>query len=388
MPLGIFKNTKVFINAPANTATGGPELLHQLCYHLRNDLSVESYMYYTPPHHPSPVHPAYEKYENPFTRTVEDEEKNILIVPEVIPQMTTLNSYSHIRKAIWWLSIDNFFLSKMLSSKRHLLFHRILNKIFQITLKRKIFDLKETAHQKLFSVERTIKSIREDPTVQSVNHHLAQSHYAIDVLKKAIGNKEVLYLSDYLNEEFLKVETDTSQKEDIVTYNPKKGLNFLKKLIKQAKDIRFIPIINMTRDEVIKTLQRAKVYIDFGYHPGKDRIPREAAILKCCVITSRKGSAAFKEDVPIPDEYKFNDEPKNIPKIISKIKECFVKYDEKLPDFNEYIEAIKMEPKKFREDLKKVFVEKSIRKGGINEPQCMLCDSNLRQQVSPYQRCD
>ncbi|MDK2791068.1 MAG: hypothetical protein PWP15_1588, partial [Methanothermococcus sp.] len=34
----------------------------------------------------------------------------------------------------------------------------------------------------------------------------------------------------------------------------------------------------MSREEVIKTLQRAKVYIDFGNHPGKDRIPSVKAL--------------------------------------------------------------------------------------------------------------
>jgi len=63
----------------------------------------------------------------------------------------------------------------------------------------------------------------------------------------------------------------------------------------------------MPREEVIKLLQKAKVYIDFDYHPRKDRLPREAAILGCCVITRKRGSAKFFEDVPIPDEYKFED---------------------------------------------------------------------------------
>ncbi|MGC8677909.1 MAG: hypothetical protein ACP5UF_06830 [Hydrogenobaculum sp.] len=92
----------------------------------------------------------------------------------------------------------------------------------------------------------------------------------------------------------------------------------------------------MTRDQVIETLQKAKVYIDFGNHPGKDRIPREAAILGCCVITGKRGSATFFEDVPIPEEYKF---------------------EERYQDFNYYRQVIRNEPTKFLENLKKIFVK-------------------------------
>jgi hypothetical protein len=108
---------------------------------------------------------------------------------------------------------------------------------------------------------------------------------------------------------------------------------------------------------VIKTLQKAKVYIDFGNHPGKDRIPREAAILGCCVITGKRGSAAFFEDVPIPDEYKFEDKEKNIPKIIDKIKDCLENYEKRYEDFDYYREVIKNEPQKFIEDLRKIFIK-------------------------------
>jgi len=113
----------------------------------------------------------------------------------------------------------------------------------------------------------------------------------------------------------------------------------------------------MSRDEVIKTLQKAKVYIDFGNHPGKDRIPKEAATLGCCVITGKKGSAAFFEDVSIPEEYKFKDKEENIPKIVDKIKDYFKNYEERYKDFSYYGEVIKNEPQRFIEDLKKIFVK-------------------------------
>ncbi|MCX7738527.1 MAG: hypothetical protein N2Z80_03840 [Hydrogenothermaceae bacterium] len=69
---------------------------------------------------------------------------------------------------------------------------------------------------------------------------------------------------------------------------------------------------------MIDILKKAKVYIDFGNHTGKDRIPREAAMLECCVITGRRGIAKYREDVPIPENYKIEDKVENIPLILSK----------------------------------------------------------------------
>ena len=39
-------------------------------------------------------------------------------------------------------------------------------------------------------------------------------------------------------------------------------------------------------------LMKSKIYLDFGYHPGKIGL-REAALFGNCVITNLKGSAAF-----------------------------------------------------------------------------------------------
>jgi hypothetical protein len=299
----IYKNTKIFVACPANVSTGGPELLHQLAYHLRKDLSIDAYMYYynfDENKFKNPVHREYEKYDNPFVtklNEVEDIEKNIIRVPEIQEGINLPQLFKNIRKGVWFLSVDNYYLSKVYEKILFLDFNKLdllSNKIEKLAIK--------------FPYEKA-------PLLKLADFYLFQSYYAIDHFKNL---EHKYYLSDYLNKDFLKIETDLSNKEDIVAFNPKKGYNFTKKIIESNKDIKFIPLINMSREEVIKTLQKAKVYIDFGNHPGKDRLPREAAVLGCCVITGTRGSAAFFEDVPIPNEYKFEDKEENIPKIVDK----------------------------------------------------------------------
>ena len=66
----------------------------------------------------------------------------------------------------------------------------------------------------------------------------------------------------------------------------------------------------MSRAEVREALCKVKVYADFGSHPGRDRMPREAALCGACVLTNRRGSANFAEDVPLPTLYKLDqDDP-------------------------------------------------------------------------------
>lgn len=352
MSIEIYQDTKIYVAAPANAATGGPELLHQLVYHLRKDLGIDAFVFYYPNNHPDPIPSEYKHYNVPFVREIEDKEENILIVPEVTSGIKLLHNYSTIRKVLWWLSVDNFYLSALLSSRKNFFFRRAINKLSRLFFNKPVFDIGELALKKI--KKYSLQDFKE--IIEQVDFHLVQSYYAMMHLQKNnIPKNKIFYLSDYLNEDFLKINTDLSKKENIVVYNPKKGFVFTRKIIKKAPDIKFVPIVNMTRKQVIETLQRAKVYIDFGNHPGKDRIPREAAILGCCVITGMRGSAKYFEDVPIPNEYKFEDKEENIPRIIDKIRECFENYEKKTKDFESYREIIKSEPEKFIEDLKKIF---------------------------------
>jgi len=111
----------------------------------------------------------------------------------------------------------------------------------------------------------------------------------------------------------------------------------------------------MSNDEVYQNLISGKVYIDFGNHPGKDRFPREAAISGCCILTDRKGAAAYQKDVPILEKYKFNDNKKNIPNIVNQIEYCLNNYQEAIKDFDSYRDFIRQEKDIFKKDIIRLF---------------------------------
>lgn len=348
--LKIVNTTKIYIVAPSNVATGGPELLHQLGYHLKNDCKLDAYMYYLPYNIKNPIHSNYVKYNVPYLNKIKDQPENIIIVPELYNNVIMIEKFHNIQKIIWWLSVDFFYLTKYEKEKY---FNNFLYKVKNYVAKK--FNIMDRTDMPNVIMEYYKDfNLKKEKSITEADLHLVQSKYADDHLQ-SYDLSNIKYLSDYLNDEFLSIETIIQKKEDIVAYNPNKGARFTQNIISQATHIKFVPIEHMTRQEVIELLQKAKVYIDFGNHPGKDRIPREAAILKCCVITGRRGSATFTEDVGISDEFKFDDLNKNIPFIIQKIDNIFLYFPNEQLKFVSYIENIKNEKQLFVDECKDIF---------------------------------
>ena len=79
----VSNNCKIYIMSPANTATGGPEALHQLAYVLQNSLKLNTFIYYIPVSEENPVHKNYEMYSIEFVKEIQDSSENILIIPEL-----------------------------------------------------------------------------------------------------------------------------------------------------------------------------------------------------------------------------------------------------------------------------------------------------------------
>ncbi|MGL5902203.1 MAG: hypothetical protein ACRCZO_05900 [Cetobacterium sp.] len=318
----------IYIACLENFATGGTELLHQLYYKLKKNKKDVKIFYYNYTNG-NPISERFQKYEVEYVTKIEDEKSNLLIVPEICTEI--LNNYKTIQKSIWWLSVDNYFVSRLGSP---ILWKRILKNILGI--KKKQFDFKD-------------KDVL----------HFVQSEYAKKFLEEK-GITDIKYLSDYLNDIFLKEEVDYTSKnrEDLVLYNPKKGIEFTQKIMNKFKELKFIALENLTPNEVKELCKKSKVYIDFGNHPGKDRFPREAAILGCCIITGKRGSAKYYEDVKIESEYKFEDLESNIEKIGNKITEIFNNYDTRIQNFEIYRNMIKEEETNFEKDIQRIFKDK------------------------------
>jgi len=307
-----------YILCTASVASGGQELAHQCCYELKLN-EQDARMYYVDNGQTEPVdvgpHPKFEKYQTDHVAsfTEVDREGNVVIVPEGLTDWAF--AFYHATVLVWWMSVDNF---------THL------------------------------GDDRYIRGLNELTSI-----HLIQSEYAGDYLKKhGISEDKIMWLSDYIGEMYGQFVLPAEYRKNRVVYNPKKGYEQLLPLIDMCPEFEWVPLINMTEEEMILNMQLAKVYVDFGNHPGKDRIPREAVVCGCLVVTNRKGSAAYYGDVPIADEYKLSD-PIDYDIAAGILRNLISGYSVYFDEFNTYRNAVKAEKMGFSEDVKKL-IEKNL----------------------------
>ena len=345
--LKFYSNTKIYVPCPAGVVTGGAELLHQLVSYLREhgrDAYIVYYDMITRQYEYSTVPDDYKCYTIEQTIDIEDNTHNVEVIFEGI--FNTIQNRKNIQKVLWWLSVDNFYICSKpyLSPLDYIGYDRkrgirmLIKMLLHLCIGRNDF--------------KNRLSISQLASMDAINAY--QSEYAQYFLQRH-GFPNIAPLKDYINTDHCK-SFDKSIKEDIVLYNPKKGMNYTSKLIKAAPNIHWVPLQGMSREQLVEILKKAKVYIDFGYHPGKDRLPRECAMNGCCVITGKRGSAAFFEDVSVTDKYKFDERTANINDIISTIRWTLANYDTAIDDFQYYRASIAYEKEEFEAQIRKLFL--------------------------------
>lgn len=303
--------------------TGGPELLHQLVDELRKN-GHDATIVYLPLNVPFECPEPYKIYDAPQSALL-DEKGVLVVVPEVATAI--LRQLKNAESVVWWLSVDNY---------------------FGITRESKFIDAYLYLRSILVGRRLSIMALRR-------YRHLAQSYYALQFLER-IGARAYL-LGDYLRGEFFDTKNNAFQKKrDIIAYNPKKGRVITSTLRENNPDLTFVAIENMSPKEVRGLLDSAKLYIDFGHHPGKDRLPREAAMAGCCVITGRRGSANNPYDIPIPEEYKLDERGIDFGAKFRAMALSILKdYDSHCKKFDEYRNVIRAEKTVFSNQVKRLF---------------------------------
>lgn len=332
------RNSCIYVFCPNDIITGGPDALHQMVYYL-NVIGYESkivYYAFTKKHVFS-IPESYKNYVSSFITENDfvDDPKNIVILPE--HAVAKLNCITKSKVYIWWLSVDNNIKRSSFSWK-----------IFFFTTLPARMIVNWNYYKKRFgeAVVKTLQAKKYDFCAEKTNvEHICASYYAYEFVSKRTKKKVSLCIEP-ISKLFLekykvrKDELKLGKRDDVILYNPKKCGTFVKKLIQHAPDLIFLPLKDLSQDQLIEKYATSKLYVDFGPFPGAERIPKEAALFGCCVITGRNGASNCYGDVPIPDEYKFADYKTQISLILDKIRDVLKNYDERNMDFEIYRKTI------------------------------------------------
>lgn len=269
---------------PANCATGGPECIHEFVHELNKISGIHARIWYWDIKNDPPQPEEYASYECEYVTEFPEDYDGVIIVPEIWANRVV--RYRNCTRVIYWLGVD--------------------------------------AYAGWTPEDERGAFLKDEEII-----HIAQSEYALDFLKK-LGVKHIVKCTDMLNADFYE-DYEEEERSNVVLYNPAKLTPFMRELMASCTGIEFRPLRGMTRAEMIDTMRHSKLYLDFGEFPGRERIPREAVLCGCCIITSKIGSAAYDED--FMHSYKFDSKSGHIWAIVRKIHYVLENYEKCRKDF-------------------------------------------------------
>ena len=337
------KDSIIYILCPGNMATGGIEALHQLRYYLDKCGHNAFLAYYYDPH----IHPRYKCYDPKVVplKDIKDEKQNVIIVSESIT--SSLKNYHYATKCIWWLGVqcyDGDFNSVPIDFKHEV--RKMIKDMIPLSIlgiKRKIqLRLKPNNEYHPYWIEKT-------------DINLTGSKFAYDYVKKRYKNTKMFV--EPISMDFLETdapELSSKGRSDVIPYNPSKPSDIMNKLL-QRTDIQFVPIKNMTPTQIIDLFRKSKLYIDFGFFGGPERIPKESVHNGMLLLVGKRNAAINNFDVAIPNEFKIKNY-NNEELIVEKIKYMLSHYDELIGQFDPFRKKILALEENFIQAIKEIFV--------------------------------
>ncbi len=313
---------KIFIVTPTNIG-GGPEVEHQLAEAI-NRGGERAFMLYNREaserfsrRYEAPD--CYRRYRTSPAVMGDVEPGSIVVLPEAAASMVSWWPGSDIY--FWWLSVDIF----------------------------------------------TLMNPHPQAVITMMRPYVTRNLYQCEYIRRWLEGYGVTAdrLADPLRWEY-RVALDRPPgrecRMNLLVYSPTKGMERTQRILDELAGRSWapevVPITNMLPHQILRLLNHAKVAIDFGHHPGKDRLAREAAACGACVVVNRRGSAANPVDVPLPEEFKINDlTPGFERRAVDKIGELVNDFDRYQPMFDDYRKSIAEDSRAFFDDVAAVFPE-------------------------------
>ena len=326
---------KIAIFASKGFRTGGPEALHQLHDELLK-INLESTLIPYPGTSKKVPVPEYVSYEPLWGNLFDLFKADIVIISSdltYLPYWYIL--FLHRKtKYIWMLAVDyssDSTWSRYEQTKFPI--HEEWNEPLDGT--KTIHFLKSLK----VVVRMRFKSLKNSFRYHlkfSHSNYLFQSNYAREIVTRFHNKKAGLMLTDYINiEKFKQIKIGEHKTKNInlcscsrkhVAYNPAKSNKLMERLfdinLNTGNILHFVAIKNLSKEQVVELLIFSDLYLDLGFFPGKDRLPREAITLNCPVLLAKRGSARYETDFPLNKKYLIDlkqTNPKSVFEIITNI---------------------------------------------------------------------
>ena len=308
----------ILLMCPANNATGGTESIHNLAHNL-NKLGANAKILYTGRDLSNPQPEVFKKYNVSYITEYPADFKGCVIFPEVYANRILEPQFKNIIAVVNWLGVD-------------------------------VYDWNNPV------AKRGLYLQRRDAI------HIANSEYAMQTLRSRGLNPVRMW--QVLNDDFYNVldnynvlDKPNCKRSNIVLFNPvhAKMTALQEEVMRIAtlKGITFLPIEGYTRQGVIDLFQHSKLYLDLGVFSGRERLPREAVMCGCCIITSNKGAAKDYKDNSIPDKYKVD----SVSDALNMIEYVLDNYATCVSDFEEYRQLQKHDKENYLIGVKELYAK-------------------------------
>lgn len=217
-------------------------------------------------------------------------------------------------------------------------------------------DVAAVAH--LTRARKLVWWLRVDEAADDVNEralavpnavHLAQSEYARHFL--SVRGVDAALVGDYISPTFIAraERLIPATKLDSVLYNPDSSDRLTPQLIEASTGVlQWVPVSGLSQDDVAELMAYSKVYVDFGSHRGRTRVPREALAAGCCVVSGRRGAAGNDLDLVLPEGFVFDeDAPDAVGHVLNRIALAVMEFRPTSFDFMPAREAVRAERERF-----------------------------------------
>ena len=313
---------RIYVASPLGQRTGGPEALTLLVHSFR-ERGLEAYLIPMRNFRGKDNHPEYDFYNVKIAERIADPTRDHFVLTEVSPIESRRELSQLPDERIWmlWLSV-NF---SPIPEARYYSATQADCSFFPSGANEKLPDLWPYDDAPISSGRfPTLREAQRRITASGLSRaralaiETASIKYARRVSRRSINfgtqscygqsfvrrhlEREAFLITDYPRP--MPDVGDVKRRPSVVAYNGAKSQWKIAELQALLPDVEFLPIQNMSFDEVCRNLAAAALYVEIGHLPGRDRLPREAALLGTPCIMLARGAGFCWDDFPIGVDYR------------------------------------------------------------------------------------